>query len=71
MKSFFFYSAHKHVIIWPLKVLEIHYTMADITPTSSTPKDMVKQHAGAVKGINPDNPNDTAFELVTLFVLFL
>jgi hypothetical protein len=44
--------------------------MADITPTSSTPKDM-KQRMGAVKGINPDNPNDVAFKLVTMFVFFL
>jgi hypothetical protein len=44
--------------------------MADITPTSSTPKD-IKQRMGAVKGINPDDPNDAAFELVTMFVLFL
>ena len=44
--------------------------MADITPTSSTPKDM-KQRMGAVKGINPDDLNDTAFELVTMFVSFL
>jgi hypothetical protein len=44
--------------------------MADITPTSSTPKDM-KQRMGAVKGINPDNPNDAAFELVIMFVFFL
>jgi hypothetical protein len=43
--------------------------MADITPTSSTPKDM-KQRMGAVKGINPDDPNDAAFELVTMFVFF-
>ena len=44
--------------------------MADITPTSSTPKDM-KQRMGAVKGINPNNPNDAAFKLVIMFVLFL
>ena len=43
--------------------------MVDITPTSSTPKDM-KQRMGAVKGINPDDPNDAAFELVTMFVFF-
>jgi hypothetical protein len=43
--------------------------MADITPTSSTPKDM-KQRMGAVKGINPGDPNDAAFELVTMFVFF-
>jgi hypothetical protein len=44
--------------------------MTDITPTSSTPKD-IKQCAGAVKGVNPDDPNDAAFELVTHFVSFL
>jgi hypothetical protein len=44
--------------------------MADITPTSSTPEDM-KQRMGAVKGINPDDPNDASFELVTVFVFFL
>jgi hypothetical protein len=41
--------------------------MTNITLTSSTPKDM-KQRFGAIKGINPDDPNDTAFELVTLFM---
>ncbi len=44
--------------------------MADITPTSSTSKDM-KQHMGAIKGVDPDDPNDVAFELVTMFVFFL
>jgi hypothetical protein len=60
----------KHVIVWWLKVLGIHYTMADITPTSSTPKD-VKQRPRALKGIDPNNQNDNAFELVTMFVSFL
>jgi hypothetical protein len=44
--------------------------MANITPTNIMPKKDVKQHGGTVKGINPDDPNDTAFKLVTLFVLF-
>jgi hypothetical protein len=44
--------------------------MVDINPTSSTPKDM-KQRMGAIKEINPDDPNDAAFELVTMFVFFL
>jgi hypothetical protein len=40
--------------------------MADITPTSSTPKDM-KQRMGAVKGINPDDPNFFVLPQLTLF----
>jgi hypothetical protein len=43
--------------------------MANITPTSSTSKDM-KQHMGAIKGVDHDDPNDAAFELVTMFVFF-
>jgi hypothetical protein len=65
----FFDVARKYVIIWWLKVLKICYTMADITPTSSTLKDL-KLRTGAIKGINPANPNDVAFELVTHFCVF-
>jgi hypothetical protein len=59
----------KHVMIWWCKVLQNRYTMADITPTSSTPTDPKKQ-SRALKGINHKNPNDEAFELVIMFVLF-
>ena len=55
-------------MIWWHKVLKIRHTMTNITPTSSMPKDM-KQHVGAIKGINPDDPNDATIELVTMFVL--
>ncbi len=43
--------------------------MANITPTSSTLKD-IKLRTGAIKGINPANPNVGAFKLVTHFVFF-
>ena len=56
-------------MIWLHKVLEIRYTMSNITPTSSTPKN-VKQQSRALRGLDPDNPNDKAFELVTMFVSF-
>jgi hypothetical protein len=57
-------------MIWWHKVLEIRYTMADLSPTPSTPKD-VKQQSRVLKRINPDNPNNRAFELVTMFVFLL
>jgi hypothetical protein len=57
-------------MIWWHKVLEIRYTMADLSPTPSTPKD-VKQQSRILKRINPDNPNNKAFELVTMFVFLL
>jgi hypothetical protein len=57
-------------MIWWHKVLEIRYTMADLTPTPSTPKD-AKQRSRVLKKIDPDNPNDREFELVTMFVFLL
>jgi hypothetical protein len=57
-------------MIWWHKILEIHFTMADVTPTSSTYKD-VKQQPRILKRIDPDDPNNKAFELVTMFVLLL
>ena len=57
-------------MIWWHKVLEIRYTMADLSPTPPTPKD-VKQQSRVLKRINPDDPNDRAFELVTMFVFLL
>ena len=57
-------------MIWWHKVLEIRYTMADLTPTPSTPKD-VKQQSRVLERINPDNPNNMAFELVTIMFVFL
>jgi hypothetical protein len=44
--------------------------MADCTPTPPTPKDLM-QRSRALKEIDHDDPNDTAFELVTIFVCFL
>ncbi len=66
----FFDTAHKYVMIWWHKALEIRNTTADLTPTPTTPKD-VKQQSRILKRINPDDPNDRAFELVTMFVLLL
>ena len=57
-------------MIWWHKVLPNCYTMANITPTSSTPKDPM-QRSCALKEIYCDNPNNAAFELVTMFVCFL
>jgi hypothetical protein len=57
-------------MIWWHKVLEIRYTMANLTPTPSTPKD-VKQRSRILKRIDLDDPNNRAFELVTMFVFLL
>jgi len=47
---------------WWHKNLQTRYTMADITPTSSTPKDPKKQ-SRALRGINE------VFKLVIMLVL--
>jgi hypothetical protein len=57
-------------MIWRQKYLHNCYTMADITPTTSTPKDP-KQRSHTLKGIDRDNLNDAAFESVTMFVFSL
>ena len=57
-------------MIWWHKVLDILYTMADLTPTPSTPKD-VKQRSRVLKRIDTNNPKDRVFELVTMFVILL
>ena len=57
-------------MIWWHEVLEIRYTIADVTPTSSTHKD-VKQQSRILIRIDPDDPNGRAFEFVTMFVLLL
>ncbi len=44
--------------------------MADRTPTSPMPKDLMQQ-SPALKEINRDDLNDAAFVLVTIFVCFL
>ena len=44
-----------YVMIWWHKVLEIRYTMADLTPTPSTSKD-TKQQSHVLKRIDPDDP---------------
>ena len=49
-------------------MLQIRYAMAHITPNTSTPKD-VKERFRALKGIDPNDPNDATIELVTMFVL--
>jgi hypothetical protein len=43
--------------------------MANITNTAHMPKDM-KKHAGVVKELDLNDPNDWAFQLVTMFVFF-
>ena len=57
-------------MIWWQKVLEIRCTMADLTHTPSTPNDF-KQRFRVLKRIDPDDPNERAFEWVTMFVFLL
>ena len=49
-------------------MLDIRHTMADITIATLTPKDPM-QRFRSLKGIDPDDPNDVAIKLVTMFVL--
>jgi hypothetical protein len=42
--------------------------MSDITPPNGTPKD-INNRLGGVKGLNPDDPNATAFKLVTILCI--
>jgi hypothetical protein len=44
--------------------------MSVFTPSNGTPKDVYNQ-LGNMKGIDPEDPNDTAFKLVTVLVYFL
>jgi hypothetical protein len=46
------------------------YAMSIFTPPNGTPKD-VNNRLGSVKGLDPDDPNDTAFKLVTICVFIL
>jgi hypothetical protein len=47
-----------------------HLTMSNSSNTTLTPKDMKKRTA-IVLGLDPDNPNDAAFKLVTILVFLL
>ncbi len=47
-----------------------HPTMTNRTSTTRTDKEM-KKRTGVVKGIDKNNPNDMAFNLVTMFVHLL
>ena len=49
--------------------LQIRYTMANKSPIPPMPND-IKQRARELKGLDPKNPNDVAFEMVTMFVFF-
>jgi hypothetical protein len=44
--------------------------MSVFTPPNGTPKD-VNNRLGSVKSLDPDDPNDTAFKLVTICVFIL
>ena len=59
---FFLHNTHR---FWWHKVLQNCHTMANITSPNGTPKD-VNDQLGGVKGLNPDDLNDTAFKLVTI-----
>jgi len=47
-----------------------HPTMTDRTSATRTDEEM-KKRAGAVKGIDENDPNDMAFKLVTMFAYLL
>jgi hypothetical protein len=44
--------------------------MSNITPPNETPKDVNNRLHGAT-GLNPDNPNDMTFKLVTILYFFV
>jgi len=44
--------------------------MSDFTPPNGTPKDINNQLCG-VKGLDPEDPNDIAFQLVTIYCVFV
>jgi len=44
--------------------------MSGFTPPNGTPKD-TNNRLGGVKGLDPDDPNDTAFKLVTMLCILL
>ena len=44
--------------------------MSDFTPPNGTPKD-INNRLGVVKGLDPGDPNDTAFKLVTILCFFV
>jgi hypothetical protein len=46
------------------------YAMSDFTPPNGTPKD-INNRLGVVKGLDPGDPNDTAFKLVTILCFFV
>ena len=44
--------------------------MFGFTPPNGTPKD-INNRLGGMKGLDPDDPTDTAFKLVTILCSFL
>ncbi len=68
---FFLYTTlFMHTDSGGTKFSKNRYTMANITPTNGTPKDVNNQLRGAA-GLNPDDPNDMAFKLVTILYFFV
>jgi hypothetical protein len=56
--------------LWWHEVLQNRYTMSNITPPNGTPKDVNNGLRGAT-GLDPDNPNDMVFKLVTILYFFV
>ncbi len=65
---FFFQHPHKCVINLWHQVLEIHHAMVDISIAHITPKGPRKR-SRSLRGVESNDLNDTAIELVTRWVL--
>ena len=65
---FFFRHPHKCVINLWHQVLEIHHAMADISIAHIMPKGPRKR-SHSLRGVESNDPNDAAIELVTRWVL--
>ncbi len=55
---------------WWHKVCQNRYAMFNITPSIGMPKDVNDQLRSAT-GLNPDDPNDMAFKLVTILNFYV
>jgi hypothetical protein len=44
--------------------------MSGFAPPNGMPKD-INNRLGGVKGLNPEDPNDTAYKLVTILYILL
>ena len=69
MFSFLHFTLNAHRFWWH-KVIRNRYTMSNITPPIWMPKD-VNDRLRRASGLDPDNPNDMAFKLVTILYFFV